>query len=326
MRFSILLFGAVCFLVLDGKGLEADTSRTELIHPLPQAPEIPEAVYRLGHQLFHDPRLSRDLTVSCATCHDLSDNGADQLRFSLGVDQQAGSIRTPTVYNAALQFVQFWDGRVRTLEEQVDGPIHHPLEMDTDWATILPRLRADTELAGLFREAYPQQGLSIETIRSALADFQRTLITQNAPFDRWLKGDENALTAEQRHGFDLFKSYGCISCHQGINAGGNMYARMGSLESYFANKGDAISQADLGRYNVTGNPDHRHVFKVPGLRTAALNRYFFHDASAEGLEEAITMMARYQLGRSMPEEDAYFIRLFIESLLGTHPLMDASQR
>ncbi len=278
----------------------------------------------LGDLLFHDTRLSADNTISCASCHDLSHNGADRRPFSVGVGGALGRIRSPSVYNSVLDFAQFWDGRAEDLQSQVDGPIHDEVEMATDWDAILEKLTADEELVKRFQNTY-REGITADTIRDALAAFQTTLVLIDSPFDRWLNGDTTAITPKQLSGYQLFRSYGCISCHQGTNVGGNMYARMGSLENYFDLKGNDISSADLGRYNVTGNPAHRFVFKVPSLRTAALNDFFFHDASASSLEDAIVTMARFQLGRELPPEHIDKIAVFIESLVGSHPRLKPAQ-
>lgn len=295
------------------------------ILPVPDAPkEHPDKV-RLGDQLFHDTRLSSDNTISCASCHDLAHNGADRRPFSIGVGGAQGSIRTPTVYNSHLNHVQFWDGRARDLESQVDGPIHNPVEMASNWDDIVDKLNQDPDLLAQFNELFPDS-LTPDNIRRALASFQRSLMLTHSPFDRWLAGDQTAITPKALRGFDTFRNLGCISCHQGANAGGNMFARMGSLNNYFELKGEAITQADLGHFNVTGKEHHRYVFKVPGLRTASLNSFFFHDSSAETLEEAIDIMARFQLGRELTEVDIMEIAAFIRSLTGVHPRLDAVER
>ncbi|MFK7161471.1 cytochrome c peroxidase [Marinospirillum sp. MEB164] len=295
-----------------------------LLAPVPPPPAIDPAVYQLGRALFHDPRLSANQQVSCASCHDLSSHGADALPLSVGVDGAQGQIRALTVYNASLNPMQFWDGRVRTLEEQVDGPLHDVLEMASSWPEVLSRLAEDRQLVAAFEAAYAE-GMTPQTLRSALADFQRTLVTLNSPFDLWLAGETSAMDAQQQRGYRYFIDYGCVSCHQGANLGGNMVARMGSLHNYMELKGAALNHADLGRYRLTGRDDDRYVFRVPGLRSAALQSYFFHDASASSLEEAIDMMAHYQLGRHLPDEHRRAIAAFLTALVGEHPERQVEQ-
>lgn len=293
-------------------------SANSAILPVPEPVPLNTALVTLGDLLFHDTRLSADNSISCASCHDLEHNGADRRPFSVGVGGAIGNIRTPSVYNSALDLAQFWDGRAKDLQTQVDGPIHSQVEMATDWQSIINKLNDDPVVTRQFNAVF-RDGMTADNIREALAAFQTTLILTNSKFDRWLLGDHSALTSQEKKGYQLFRNYGCISCHQGANAGGNMFSRMGTLENYFELKGEAITEADLGRYNVTGNPNHRYVFKVPSLRTAALNDFFFHDASVSSLEEAIVTMARFQLGRELPDHHVEDIAAFIHALTGTHP-------
>ncbi|EXJ10297.1 Cytochrome c551 peroxidase precursor [Nitrincola nitratireducens] len=309
IRFVILLLCCIVAQVLHAT-----------ILPVPNPPEQNPLLVKLGEQLFHDERLSGDKTVSCATCHALETGGMDLAKVSTGVGGKKGVIRAPSVFNSHLNHTQFWDGRVKTLEAQVDGPLHDELEMASNWPLVIGRLNADPQLRSEFKKVFDEE-LNPEQVRIALAAFQRTLMLTNSPFDRWLAGDMEAITAQQKNGFRLFQEYGCISCHQGANVGGNMFARMGSLESFTLFKSAEMEQVSLGRYNVTGNRKHLYVFKVPGLRTAALNHYFFHDSSASSLEEAIDMMARVQLGRQLTRDQAQDIAEFIRSLLGEHPLL-----
>ena len=301
------------------------TFANNAILPVPEAPKEHPAKVKLGDQLFHDQRLSSDNTISCASCHDLAHNGADRRPFSVGVGGALGRIRAPSVYNSELNHVQFWDGSARDLESQVDGPVHEPVEMASNWDEIIAKLNQDADIQAQFSALFPD-GITPDNIRNVLASFQRTLMLTNAPFDRWLAGDETAINAQEQRGYEKFRDFGCISCHQGANVGGNMFARMGSLENYFAQKGEAITQADLGRFNVTGQEHHRYVFKVPGLRTASLNSFFFHDSSADTLEDAIVTMARFQLGRELAEADVKEIAAFIRSLTGEHPRLNAVTR
>jgi cytochrome c peroxidase len=271
----------------------------------------PERV-ALGRRLFHDPRLSKDDSVACASCHDLARGGADARPVSLGAAGQPGIINSPTVYNSGFNFSQFWDGRAATLEAQVDGPISSPTEFASDWPSILKKLGKDSDLSAAFGKAYPD-GLTAANVRQAIAEFERSLVTPSR-FDRFLKGDTQALNAAETRGYGLFRSYGCAACHQGVNIGGNLYQRLGVVKDYF--QGRAVKQADLGRYNVTHNPEDRHVFKVPSLRDVALTAPYFHDASAATLEEAVSIMARYQLGVELPVEDRADLVAFLKTLTG----------
>jgi cytochrome c peroxidase len=290
----------------------------EPVRPLFPIGGLDSSKVALGDRLFHDPRLSTDNTISCASCHMLTTDGADGLPSAIGVGGAKGPIKTPTVYNSAFNFSQFWDGRAETLEDQAAGPVHNPLEMNSNWEEVIPKLSRDPEMVKSFQTAYGN-GITPENIVDAIATFERSLVTIDAPFDRWLKGDEEAIGETELRGYTLFKSYGCSSCHQGRNVGGNLYASMGAMGDYFADQGREVTAADLGRYNVTGKEEDKHFFKVPSLRLVALQKYFFHDASTNSLEEAIKIMGRYQLGRLIPDRDASDIAEFLRSLVGKHP-------
>lgn len=288
----------------------------EPISPLPLALALNPDKVALGNRLFHDPRLSRDNTVSCANCHILSQGGADGKPRSLGIGARQGVINAPTVFNSGLNFRQFWDGRAATLEDQIDGPLANPSEMGTSWPEIIAKLGQDPAYQSLFGRLY-SEGITPASIKDAIATFERSLITPNGRFDRFLRGEKIALSAEEKKGYALFKSYGCIACHQGMNVGGNMYEKLGVMRNYLAERGN-ITRADLGRFNITGNPEHRHEFKVPSLRNAALTAPYFHDGSAATLEEAIMTMGRYQLGIEIPDEDINLIAKFIGTLSGEY--------
>lgn len=270
----------------------------------------------LGRKLFHDPALSRDGSVSCASCHQLETGGADRRARSIGVAQQAGRVNAPTVFNSSLNFRQFWDGRADSLENQVDGPVQSGHEMGSSWADVLARLTRDTGYAKEFKALYPA-GVQRESVKDAIAEFERSLLTPNSRFDRHLRGDATALTEQERTGYQKFKSYGCISCHQGVNVGANMFQRMGVIRDYFADRGD-VTEADYGRFNVTGNEADKFFFKVPSLRNVAVTAPYFHDGSAATLREAVTVMAEYQLGRPLPREDLTDIVAFLRTLTGEY--------
>ncbi len=318
--FRELLFPfVICFLLVWAISSQADSVRVgEPLLPLHPYQNLDPRKVALGDMLFHDKRLSADNSISCASCHVLSSNGSDSLASSVGVGKVVGPIKAPTVYNSAYNFAQFWDGRAATLEEQAAGPVHNPIEMDSNWEQVLGKLKNDAKLVELFGKAYPD-GLNAKNITSAIAEFERSLITIDSPFDRWLQGYDSALSEKERNGYRLFKSYGCSSCHQGRNVGGNMYAYMGAMGDYFADRGGEIAEADLGRFNVTKDELDRHLFKVPSLRLAARQKYFFHDSSQTELEDAIKVMGRYQLGRDIPRKDISDIAAFIRSLVGKHP-------
>lgn len=270
----------------------------------------------LGGQLFADARLSTNGQVACSTCHQLSRGGVDGTQRSVGVTGQQLAVNTPTVFNAALNFRQFWDGRALTLESQVDGPLLSPLEMGSSWNGVLARLGQDPELSQQFSRSYPG-GLSEANVKDALATFERSLVTLDAPFDRYLAGDKSALGPTASHGYELFTSYGCAACHQGRGVGGNMFQKLGVMADYFADRGHE-TPADLGRFNVTHDEADRHVFKVPSLRNVARTAPYLHDGSVATLDEAVRIMARYQLGREVTRADVESLRAFLESLTGTY--------
>jgi cytochrome c peroxidase len=298
----------------EAKTLEAPraTSR-EPLEALPAAPTLDRRVVALGRRLFHEPRLSGDNKVSCASCHDLAKGGVDAKPLSAGVDGKLGLVNAPTVYNSGLNFVQFWDGRAATLEEQVGGPITNPIEMGSSWDKVLGALKADPSYVSDF--GVLPGGVSEVNVRRAVADFERTLLTRGSPFDRFLAGDEGALGSEARAGYEMFKSVGCIACHQGRNVGGNMFQRFGVLGDYFKDRGH-VSDADYGRYNVTHNESDRYVFRVPSLRNVVHTAPYFHDGSAATLTDAVQVMARYQLGRKLSSEQVKEIIAFLTSLSG----------
>ncbi|MBI5919376.1 MAG: c-type cytochrome [Nitrosomonadales bacterium] len=292
-------------------------SSFDYVQPIPQSLALDAGKVALGRKLFFDAILSADNTIACSSCHSLSKGGADSRVHSIGINGAEGSINTPTVFNSGFNFVQFWDGRAATLEDQVDGPLNHPKEMGSNWKQVTDKLRANVDYRADFARLYHNK-LTPENVKDAIATFERSLITPNAPFDKFLRGNSAAITARARHGYELFKSYGCISCHQGVNLGGNMYQKMGIMGDYFQARGH-LAESDLGRYNVTHQEDDRYAFKVPGLRNVALTPPYFHDGSASTLPDAVRVMAQYQLGRSVPEADMSDMVEFLYSLTGESP-------
>ena len=313
-----LLFGLVA--VAAGIATAGEPLRNEPIKPIPLTVDVDEKKVALGRLLFHDPKLSKDNTISCASCHSLKTGGVDQQKISTGILGRKGNINAPTVFNSGLLFRQFWDGRAETLEEQVDDPVQNPVEMGSQWPDVLAKLYDDPKYPGLFKEIYPD-GIKRKNVKNAVAEYERSLITPNSRFDQYLRGDESAINEQERQGYELFKSYGCISCHQGMAVGGNMFQVFGAVNSYFKQRGN-IQKADMGRFNLTGNEMDRHSFKVPSLRMAALTPPYLHDGNAKTLREAVDIMFKFQLGREAPDEDKEALVAFIKTLAGEHPEME----
>ena len=286
----------------------------EPLKPLPEIPKQNPNQVELGRRLFSDPRLSVNNTLSCASCHQLDKSGADTRALSLGFDGQPVSINTPTVFNASLNFRQFWDGRVETLEAQSNVVITSPHEMGSDWNTIVQRINEDADYRAGFSAAYPD-AVTKANIQSALAAYERTLLTPGSRFDQYLLGNTSILTLDEKYGYQRFKDYGCIACHQGVNIGGNMFQKFGVFGDYIADRGNP-TVADQGRFNITGDEADRSVFKVPSLRNVALTAPYFHDGSAPTLEKAVDVMFQYQLGRMPSAEDKALIIKFLKTLSG----------
>ncbi len=293
-------------------------SADEPISPLPQKMNLDPGKVELGRRLFDEKRLSRDNTISCASCHDLARGGVDGLPHSIGINGTEGPINAPTVLNSAFNFRQFWDGRAATLEDQVDGPVQHPGEMGMDWTQVVAKLEQDERYRRDFSALYTG-GITREAIKNAIATFERSLVTPDGKFDRYLRGEKNALNQDELEGYQLFKDLGCVSCHQGMNVGGNMYEKLGLIENYFEKRGN-IQPVDLGRYNLTKKEEHRYEFRVPSLRNVELTAPYFHDASAKTLEQAVSIMARYQLGIQLPDEKIDRIVSFLKTLTGKQPV------
>lgn len=291
--------------------------RGAALRPIPASlPTDPQKV-ALGFRLFHDPRLSKDNSISCAHCHKLGEGGVDGRVSSLGVDDQVGPINAPTVFNAAFNMVQFWDGRAADLQAQAGGPPMNPIEMASDsWDEIIAKLDQDALLKADFRRVYAN-GFTGDNITDAIAEFEKTLITPDSPFDRYLKGDNDALTAQQKHGYQLFQQNKCGTCHTGVNLGGQSYEMMGLKADYFAARGKP-TEADLGRYNVTKNDSDRHRFKTPTLRNIAQTAPYFHDGSVTSLDQAVKDMLTYQVGVTLPDSDIKDLVALLEGMSGKY--------
>ena len=268
----------------------------------------------LGRMLYYDTRLSADRTVSCNSCHALDNYGVDHRSTSLGIKQQHGGRNAPTVYHAAGQIAQFWDGRAPTVEEQAKGPILNPVEMGMPSGTaVITRLKAIPAYRTAFATAFPddRDPVSYDNLGRAIGAFERRLETP-APWDAFLEGDQTALTNEQKAGFNTFVGAGCQACHNGAYVGGASFQRIGLVEPW-------PKQDDPGRFAVTKNPSDRLVFKVPTLRNVVETAPYFSDGQVATLQEAVRLMARHQLGRELSDEQVGAILAWLESLTGAPP-------
>jgi cytochrome c peroxidase len=290
--------------------------KSEIIQPLPQKTGLDPAKVALGNKLYHDVRLSGDDTLSCASCHALDKGGTDQARFSTGIRKQMGGINSPTVYNSVFMVRQFWDGRAADLKEQANGPVNNPIEMGSNWPEAIGKLSTDKAFVAQFKAVYPN-GLTSDNITDAIATFEASLVTPNSRFDKYLLGDETALSDQEKRGWELFQATGCQTCHVGKAMGGQSFEIMGRVEDYFAARGN-VTDADAGRFNFTKNEADRGKFKVPTLRNVALTYPYFHDGSANTLEEAVDTMVTYQTEARFSDEDKAAVAAFLRTLTGEY--------
>ena len=297
---------------------QEETPFEPAIEALPEV-EFDEAKMALGRRLYFDPILSGDGTVACSTCHMLEHGGAEPRRTSTGIRGQIGPINSPPVLNAGFDFVQFWDGRAADLQEQAGGPVENPGEMGATFAQVIPRLQADEWYARVFTEVSGEEDpITQEHITEAIAEYEKSLVTPS-PVDAYLAGDESALNEQQVRGLHTFHEVGCTTCHSGVNVGGSMYQRLGLTANYFELRGGELTEADMGRFNVTHEEADRHKFKVPTLRNIALTAPYFHDGHTEDLAEAVSIMGRVQLGRTLEDAQVADIVAFLNALSGELP-------
>ena len=295
-----------------------------LFEPIPeQPPSIPgeeasPAKIELGRMLYFEPRLSESHNISCNSCHQIGLGGVDMLPTSLGHKAQRGGRNAPTVLNSAYNTAQFWDGRAKDLVEQAGGPIQNPIEMAITHKHAIEMLKGIPGYAKYFAAAFPgeKDPITIGNVEKAIAAFEVTLITPNAPFDRFLRGDAKALTAEQKEGLRLFIDNGCSGCHNGINVGGGQYAPFGVVEKPGA---DFLPPDDKGRFMVTNTPSDEYVFKVPTLRNIALTPPYFHTGKSWDLNQAVGVMGASQLGIQLTDDEVTKITDFLHSLTGDQP-------
>jgi cytochrome c peroxidase len=291
-----------------------------LFEPIPLTPDpAPDpAAVELGKALFFEPRLSEGHNISCNTCHNLGTGGADLAPVSLGHRWQKGGRNSPTVLNATYNSAQFWDGRARDLAEQAGGPMVNPVEMGSTKEHVVEQLKGIPGYLPLFAAAFPNDAdpLNFPNVEAAIAAFEQTLITPNAPFDRFLRGDDAAMDAKQQAGLRAFMDQGCAACHNGLNLGGDSYQPFGVVE-----KPDwaILPPGDKGRFEVTRAEADAYVFKVPTLRNIAITPPYFHSGSVWDLNLAVGVMGSAQLGSTLDADQEASIVAFLDSLTGEMP-------
>jgi cytochrome c peroxidase len=278
--------------------LEAtSTSAKEPITAIPEPVTTDRLKVKLGERLFEDKRLSHDNSRSCSSCHDISTNGAGRSSHEIGLDGSRLPLNTLTIFNAALNFRYSWEGKYRTLEADALAALEGPTTMGTSASEVVEKLKADINVRRDFAVAYgggPDQA----SILDALARFERTLVTPGSRFDRWLTGDTAALSEDEMNGYQLFKSLGCISCHQGVNVGGNLFERHGIFHPLASPKPE--------------------ILRVPSLRNVAVTAPYFHDGSALTLEDAVRQMAVSQLNSTLTDQQVNAIVAFLQTLTGRY--------
>ena len=281
-----------------------------------ESPDNPltDAKIALGRILYYEPRMSANNEISCNSCHLLDEFGVDGQATSPGHDGTFGVRNSPTVYNAAMQVAQFWDGREPTVEAQAKGPILNPLEHGMASAEAVEKVLRDIPAYHpLFAAAFPDEEnpITFDNVALAIGAFERKLVTRG-DWDRWLIGDGNALNVQQRRGLDTFTEIGCTTCHMGPNLGGSLFQKMGLVEAY--------PLTDKGRSEITGNAAEEYFFKVPSLRLVAETGPYLHDGSLESLEEVVRIMAKHQLGKTVTDQQVTDLVVFMKALTGEIPV------
>jgi cytochrome c peroxidase len=300
-RIACLLLALVCLNTASPTTANSPTPQAradqEPITPIPAMPAPDPRRLALGERLFSDRRLSHDDTRSCSSCHDIRTNGATANVRDVTPEGRLLALNTPTVFNASLSFRLNWAGNVRSLEESIERTLRNPMIMASSADEVVSKLRIDPEAVMLFRDAYGGPP-NVATLLDAIATYARSLVTPDSRFDRWLAGETDAITAEELSGYRLFKSLGCITCHQGVNVGGNLFQRHGI-------------------FHPLGSAEPALV-RVPSLRNVAATPPYFHDGSAPTLEEAVKAMGIAQLDRVLTDQQIAALVAFLETLTGTY--------
>jgi len=290
----------------------------EPIVPIPQKIAYDPIKAKIGQVLFFDPILSKDKTVACVNCHNLYTGGADSDAVSSGIEGKKGRMNAPTVLNAVFNFKQFWNGRAKNLAEQASGPIHNPVEMGMSDRMVAARLNADRKYRQLFQPLKGSDRITFDDVTGTIAEYEKTLITPNSRFDRFLR-KEIRLTPKEELGYADFKRLGCISCHNGVNIGGNSFQKFGVITPV------TWSENSDDRYQMTRREQDKNVYKVPTLRNIVLTAPYFHDGRSKTLKDAIALMSNHNLGIPLSNEESDNILAFLHTLTGTLPAADQLQ-
>lgn len=323
---TLILVMAAAFVVHNARADDSDLMKqaNALFKPIPATPpplqdnSLSKPKIELGRMLYFEPRLSVSHAISCNTCHNMGLGTVDARETSVGHKWQHGPRNAPPVTNAVFNTAQFWDGRAKDLEAQAGGPVENPIEMGATADTVVATLRSIPEYRTRFAEAFPdaKEPITFDTTRKAIAAFEATLLTPDSPFDRFLRGNADAMTTAQKAGLKLFIETGCASCHNGINIGGNGYRKFGVVEQPGA---DLLPPEDKGRFKVTQTASDEYVFKIPSLRNVALTAPYFHSGRAWSLKQAVSVMGNAQLGRNLSDQEVDSIVAFLDALTGRQP-------
>jgi len=290
------------------------------------------AKVELGKMLYMDPRFSSTGTVSCNTCHNVMLGGDDNRPASMGVHGQMGGRSAPTVWNSAFSSVQFWDGRAASLEDQAKGPVANPVEMGMkDVEVAMNRVRQIPGYKAYFDKAFGPDAMTVDNAAKAVAAYERTLVTPNSAYDRYVKGDKKAMTEQQVRGMNTFAATGCTACHSGaafngptMPAGSGFFMKFPTFsDNDYVGKYDLMK--DLGRFDVTKKDADKHLFKVPTLRNVALTAPYFHNGAVRTLDEAVRVMASTQLNKKLNDQDTADIVAFLGALTGEFPAQTMPQ-
>jgi len=328
---KIIAIAVASILTVSTLAFASDTELREMsksmFKPIPEsAPELegnkatPEKL-KLGHMLYFEPRLSSSQLISCQTCHNVGLAGGDLQETSTGHGWQKGPRNAPTTYNAVFNTAQFWDGRAEDLAEQSKGPVQASVEMNNTPETVIKTLKSIPEYVALFKMAFPKDKdpVNFDNMALAIEIFEATLLTPNDGLDRFIAGNDDALSAEQKEGLELFVNKGCVGCHSGINLGGDGYYPFGVVEKPGA---ELLPEGDKGRFQVTNTAADEYVFRSPSLRNVALTYPYFHTGKVWDLSDAVEIMSSSQLGMDMNKEEAAKITRFLEALTGEQPVVE----